>query len=149
MSIHTKLHADVMYLDSSERINYEFDLLKHDVNKYVEAAYGFSAIKDPRDIKSKFTDWRKAGLAIITILVFVLTIVMIITIIIYIILYIRKVEWKMRILENVTISAALFFVILCIMYFIFNKLFGEMIALINMVKDLPPPPKKKPNASKT
>lgn len=136
------MDADVMFLDSSERINYEFDLLKHDVNKYVEASYGFSAIKDPADMKSKFTDWRKAGLAIITVLVFILTIVLIITLITYIVLYIKKVDWKMKILQNVTLSAALFFVILCIMYFIFNKLYGEMIALINMVKDPPPPPSK-------
>lgn len=145
MSIHTSLDADVQYLDSSERINYEFDLLNHDVNKYVEASYGFAAIKDRKDLKNKFTDWRKAGLAIITVLVFILTVVMIVTLIIYIILYIKKVDWKMKILQNVTFSAALFFVILCIMYFIFNKLFGEMIALINMVKDPPPPAfKRKP-----
>lgn len=145
MSIHTNLDADVMFLDSSERINYEFDLLNHDVNKYVEASYGFAAIKDPKDIKSKFTDWRKAGLAIITVLVFILTIVLIITLIIYIVLYIRKVDWKMKILQNVSLSAGLFFVILCIMYFIFNKLLGEMIALINLVKDPPPPKPKKKN----
>lgn len=145
MSIHTNLDADVMFLDSSERINYEFDLLNHDVNKYVEASYGFAAIKDRKDLKSKFTDWRKAGLGIITVLVFVLTIVLIITLIIYIILYIRKVDWKLKILQNITLSAGLFFVILCIMYFIFNKLLGEMIALLNMVKDPPPPKPKKKN----
>lgn len=142
MSIHTSLDADVQYLDSSERINYEFDLLNHDVNKYVEASYGFAAIKDRKDLTSKFKDWRKAGLAIITVLTFVLTVVLIITLIIYIILYIKKVDWKMKILQNVTLSAALFFVILCIMYYIFNKLLGEMVALLNMVKD-PPPPKSK------
>lgn len=248
MSKYTKMDADVVYMNTSDRINFEFDMLNHNPDKYVELSYGFAAMKSPRNIKSQFKhteykegsfivrsninriiqdrsrgvlgnipngvivevrisengftfenkeskgaadevfevyqndklagefvmykngtfsytttndvsssfkityrikidNWAKVGFAIITVLIFIMTILMIITIILYIIFYIRKVEWKMKILTKISLSAFLFFIVLCILYAIFNKMYGEMIALVGMSKETPSPKKAKSSAS--
>lgn len=134
MSNYTKLDADVMFLDNDDRVQYEFDLLNHDVEKNIELSYGFSAIRNPREIKKKFKDKKKIGLAIITVLCFILAICLIIFILAYIYFYIQGVEFKTKLLNKVCISFILVFIILVIMYMIFNKMYGEMISLIIMSK---------------
>jgi hypothetical protein len=135
MSKYTRFDADVQYLDTADRVNYEYDMTKHDVDKYVEISYAFQAMTNIKELKEKFRDWRKVGGAIITVLVFIFVFVMIIMVIMYCLMYIFKVQWKVKLLQNVSLSVTLFFVLLCIMYYIFNKLYGEMVALVEMARD--------------
>ena len=135
MSKYTKLDADVMFMDTPDRVNYEFDLLNHDVDKNVEMSIGLSVLKNPKSIGDRFKDPKKIALAILTVLIFALTIVIIIILILYTYFFIKQNEAKQKPLENILISAGLLFILLIIFYIIFNKLYGEMIGLITVSKD--------------
>jgi hypothetical protein len=138
MSKYTKLDADVMFMDTPDRVNYEFDLLNHDVDKNIEMSVGFTVIKNPKSLPDNFKDPKKIGLAILTVLIFVLTIVILIVLALYTYFFIKHNEAKREPLENILCSAGLLFVLLIIFYIIFNKLYGEMIGLITISKDSKP-----------
>lgn len=135
MSKYTKLDADVMFMDTPDRVNYEFDLLNHDVDKNIEMSIGFSILKDPKSLPQRFKDPKKIALAILTVLIFILTIVLIIILVLYTYFYIKQNEAKRKPLEKIIYSMGLFFILLVIFYIIFNKLYGEMIGLITISKD--------------
>ena len=142
MSNYTKTDPDVMFLDTDDRVAYEFDLLKFNVEKNVEASYGYQGLMNPRGIKEKFKDPKKIGLAIITLLCFIIAIVLLLLILIYIVLVINQTDWKLELLRKVVYSLALIFVILIVFYMIYNLMYGEMIVLVNMTKN-----NAKPNES--
>ncbi len=134
MSNYTRFDADVQYLETDDRVNYEYDMTNHDVDKYVEISYAFQGMSNIQELKEKFKDWRKVGGAIITVLVFILVFVLIVTALVYTWFYVNKVQWKVKLLRNVTLSVSLFFVLLCILYYIFNKLYGEMVGLVELAR---------------
>jgi len=135
MSKYTRNDPDVLFLDTRDRIEYEFDLLKHNVEKNEELSWGMSAIKDPKNIKKKFKDPKKIGLAIIVVICFLLMIVLILMIIVYLIFYIKKVEWKLDLMKKIIYSLLLAFLILVIFYKMFNRMYEEMVMLLNLAKD--------------
>jgi hypothetical protein len=132
------MDAEVVYMDSSDRVDFEFDMMNHNVEKNVEMSYGFAAFKNPRDFKGKFEDVKKdkkkIGLAILTALCLFLVIAIIIFLIIYIVVYIKGIEWKVSVLQKVSLSCFFLFVILVVMYYSFNRVFGEMVSLVNVTK---------------
>ena len=135
MSKYTRNDPDVLFLDTKERIEFEFDLLKHNVEKNEELSWGMSALRNPRDIKNRFRDPKKIGFAIITLLCFFLAVVIILLLIVYIILFIKKVEWKLALLKKVILSLIFAFLILVIFYKIFYHMYGEMILLVKLTRD--------------
>ena len=51
MSNYTKLEQDVTFMDTSDRIEFEYDLIHHDVEKNIEMSYGLSGLTNPKSIR--------------------------------------------------------------------------------------------------
>lgn len=135
MSQYTKVDPDVIFLDTPDRVNYEFDLLNHDVNTFKELSFGVTAAKNPKDIKNYFKNWKTAGTGILVLLIFIVTILLLVSILIYLFLYIKKIEWKVSLLRKIGICILFFFVLVCTLYYIFNKLLTEIMALITLSRE--------------
>lgn len=137
MSNYTKLDSEVTFLDTSDRVEYEYDLLQHDVQKNIEMSYGLSALTNPNSIRENFKDPKKIGLAILTLLIFILTISMIILVLFHLFCiwkgdtYIDRREKIARL----TIPMLMFLLLLLIFYMIYNKFYEQIVSLIILSKD--------------
>ena len=135
MSKYTKQDPDVVFMDTSDRVNYEFDMLNHDVDKMVEISYGLSALRGKTNMRDQFKDPKIFPYALLSLLATILVALMIVVGLVFVIVYLMKVQWKQMQIRNVCMSIMLFFVVLCALFYIFSKVLGEMIALIEMVKE--------------
>lgn len=138
MSKYTSGDVEVLSLDMGDRINFEFDMLNHDVDRNVELSYGTSALKDRSSIKESFKDWKKLGTVFIMILSGILTFVVIVLVIVYVVLYMMGEKPDTRqTMAHVAFSAVLLFVVIGIIYYIFGKMQTEAMKLGTMLKKKP------------
>jgi heme/copper-type cytochrome/quinol oxidase subunit 4 len=136
MSKYTSNDIEVTSLDQGDRINFEFDMLNHDVEKNVELSYGASVAKKPSAITDSITDWKKLATTILMCACGGLLIAVVLMIIVFIILIFfgEKKEQERTMLSHVAISCILLLVVVFILYTIFNRMKGEMNTLINVSK---------------
>jgi len=137
MSNYTKLDSDVTFLDISDRVEYEYDLIHHDVQKNIEMSYGLSALTNPKSIRENFRDPKKIGLAILTLLIFILTICIIILVLFHLFCIYKGDAYIDRRdkIAKLTIPMLMFLLLLLIFYIIYNKFYEQIVSLVVMSKD--------------
>ncbi len=131
MAKYTGNDPDIKYLDKYDRVNYNFDLLKFDVDKTQEMAEGAKSIKiltDPKQLGSMFKSPAKFAVAIYVFAFFFTAIMLFIFIVVMLILYIWDTsENKMRldILKPIFIYFLAALIVLVILYIFINKISSE------------------------
>ena len=142
MSNYTKLDSEVTFLDTSDRVEYEYDLLQHDVQKNIEMSYGLSALTNPKSIRDNFKDPKKIGLAILTLLIFLMTLSLIVLVLIQLFCMWKGDLWKeqQERIGKLTIPMIMFLILLLLFYIIYNKFYEQIVSLIMLSKDNKAPP---------
>lgn len=140
MSKYTAVDADVTYLESYDRVQFEFDMMQHDPDKLAEASYSWMAFKDPKqmikEIEKKMKNWRTAGDGVILLLCFLFSILFLVTLItLIVLLIIYKGGWKVKMLFSVLVSVFLMFAVLLILFGMYNKVYGNTKSLIGLSQD--------------
>lgn len=137
MSNYTKLDSDVTFLDTSDRVEYEYDLIHHDVQKNIEMSYGLSALTNPKSIGENFRDPKKIGLAILTLLIFILTLSMIILVLFHLFCIYKGDAYidRQEKIGKLTIPMLMFLLLLLMFYIIYNKFYEQIVSLVVMSKD--------------
>jgi hypothetical protein len=137
MSNYTKLDSEVTFLDTSDRVEYEYDILQHDVEKNIEMSYGLSALTNPKSIRENFKDPKKIGLAILTLLIFILTLSMFILVVFHTFCWLKGDAYldRREKIGKLTIPMLMFLLLLLIFYMIYNKFYEQVISLIILSKD--------------
>jgi len=137
MSNYTKLDSDVTFLDTSDRVEFEYDLIHHDVQKNIEMSYGLSALTNPKSIRDNFRDPKKIGLAILTLLIFVMTLSIIILVLVHLFCLYMGDAWidRQEKIGKLTIPMIMFLLLLLIFYIIYNKFYQQIVSLIVLSKD--------------
>lgn len=134
MSKYTSEDPDVKSMEQGDRIQYEFDLLEHDVENMIEASYATMAIKNPKMIKEHMTSPKIIYSGILMFLVYVFTIIFIILFIIWLILFIKGSDSSTN-LRKVMVSILFMLVLLLIITFTIKSMQGNMIELVEMTKE--------------
>jgi hypothetical protein len=137
MSNYTKLDSEVTFLDTSDRVEYEYDILQHDVEKNIEMSYGLSALTNPKSIRDNFKDPKKIGLAILTLLIFLMTLSLIVLVIVQLFCMWKGDAWIQRQekIGKLTIPMIMFLILLLLFYIIYNKFYEQIVSLIMLSKD--------------
>lgn len=137
MSNYTKLDSEVTFLDTSDRVEYEYDLLQHDVQKNIEMSYGLSALTNPKSIRDNFKDPKKIGLAILTLLIFLMTLSLIVLVLIQLFCMVKGDLWieQQERIGKLTIPMIMFLILLLLFYIIYNKFYEQIVSLIILSKD--------------
>lgn len=136
MSKYTSDDIEVASLEKADRVNFEFDMLNHDVEKNVELSYGASAVKRPQSITETVSDWRNLATIILMSACALLMFVAIVLAGIYLVLMFcgDKYEDKRSSLFRVIVSCLLLLIVVFILFTIFNKMKSEMNMLVNASK---------------
>lgn len=128
MAKYTADDPDVEYLDNNDRINYNFDLLKFDVDKNQEPYIGAKSVTlltDPNKIGEMFKSPIKFTVGIFALVVFIMTVVLIIYLIVMLILKIvggPENDMRLAILKQMFIYFISAMIVLVILYVFINKI---------------------------
>ena len=145
MSCYTSFYADISMLETPDRVNYEFDLSKFDVNKHIEISQGSQSIKlikDPAMLANTFKNPRQLGIVIITCLAFVLMISLIVVGSFYFwFKFVTINEEKATQLKKVIFYSIGILLLLIFFYYIFNMVTLRANALVQFVKQKSEPKK--------
>lgn len=134
MAKYTNDDPDIQYLDKFDQINYNFDMLKYDVDKYQEPYVGAESVKlitNPNKVGEMFKSPVKFTVGVMALVSAVLVAVLIIYIIVYILLRIFDSSENLirrQIMEEMFIyflGAALFIILA---YWLLNKVVTETTA---------------------
>lgn len=140
MAKYTRDDPDIQYLDSYDQNNYNFELLKFDVDKNQEAHLAKKSVKfitNPSLIGELFKSPTQFTIGLFALIVFILTVIIIIYLIIFIILKIiggSDNEIRMEIMKKIMYYALICMIILCLLYWFFNKIMLETTATGFIVK---------------
>lgn len=134
MSKYTSEDSDVMAMDPGDRVQYEFDLLEHDVEKMVEASYATLAIQDRGMIKEQLKQPRKVYLGIIMFFVYIFTFVFIILFVIWIVLKIKGSDSSVN-LRKVMVSILCLLLLLIVITLTVNSMQINIAELVEMTKE--------------
>jgi len=127
MAKYTLNDADIQYLDSNDQNNYNFELLKFDVDKSQEAYLAKSSVKfitNPSLIGEMFKSSTHFTMGIFALVVFILTVILIIYLIVYIILKIlggSENDVKLDIMKKVFFYMLTCMLILVVLYWLLNR----------------------------
>lgn len=127
MAKYTKDDPDIQYLDAYDQNNYNFELLKYNVDSNqgpYNASQSAGSIKN-MNIKEIFKSPTTFKTGMLLIFSFILLILLIIFFIIYIILYIKggsENEIKLSIMRRTIIYGIIIILILFLLYWILNKI---------------------------
>jgi hypothetical protein len=131
MAKYTNDDPDIQYLDSYDRNNYNFELLKFDVDKNQEAYLAKNSAKlitNPNLIGELFKSPTQFTVGLFALIVFILTVIIIIYLIIFIVLYIlggSDNEIRMEIMKKTMYYALISMIILVVIYSFFNRIMME------------------------
>ena len=131
MAKYTASDPDIEYLDKYDRINYNFDLLKFDVDKNQEPHIGAKSVTlltDPSKIGEMFKSPVKFTVGLFALVVFVLTVVLIIYLVVMLILKIvggPENDMRLAILKEMFIYFISALIVLVILYVFINKTVTE------------------------
>ena len=134
MAKYTASDPDIEYLDKYDRINYNFDLLKFDVDKNQEPHIGAKSVTlltDPSKIGEMFKSPVKFTVGLFALVVFVLTVVLIIYLVVMLILKIvggPENDMRLAILKEMFIYFISALIVLVILYVFINKIVTETTA---------------------
>ena len=134
MSKYTSNDDDVKAMDPGDRVQYEFDLLEHNVDKMVEASYATMAMKDKSMIKEQLKNPKKVYLGIIMLLVYTFVVVFLILFIIWFILKLLGKDKSIN-LRKVMVSIMCMLLLLIIITLIINSMQANMVELVEMTKE--------------
>jgi len=132
MSKYTSNDPEVTYLSPADRINYEYDLLKHDVEQNVEFTEGrrsLALFSTPEKIKDQFKNPRQLSSTIVTIMGFVLLAVIIAFTLVYLRVKSQSDESMKDTFDRMIWYCALLFILLAIGFWFYNKIVNQ----VNMV----------------
>lgn len=138
MSNYTKQDADVLMLEIPDRVNFEIDMAKYNVDKNAEISQGTTSIgvfRDPEKLAAAFKNPKQLAVVIMTVLCFIMLIVTIILVILYIIFkyLIKDEESAIQLLTIVKYSICIL-LLLVLFYYLYNKVVIESNSLISLVK---------------
>jgi hypothetical protein len=131
MAKYTLNDPDIQYLDQYDKNNYNFELLKFDVDKAQEAYLARNSVKfitNPSLIGEMFISPTHFTMGIFSLVVFLLTVVIIIYIIIFILLKMiggSDNDIKLDIMKKVFYYIVICLLILIILYWLLNKIILE------------------------
>lgn len=134
MSKYTSQDSDVKAMDDGDRVQYEFDLLQHDVDRMVEASYATMAMRNRGMIKEKMRDLKGIYIGIIMLLVYFFTVVFIILFVIWLVMKIKGSEDSVN-LRKVMVSVLCMLVLLVVITLTINSMQGNMTELVEMTKE--------------
>lgn len=135
MSKYTSEDPDVVAMDLGDRVQYEFDLLDHDVDKMVEASYAVMAMKDRSLIQEQMKSPRKIYIGVIMMLVQIFTILFVIMFLLWLILRILGSEYYAVNLGKIIISVFCMLALLIIITVTITSMQGNMTELVEMSKE--------------
>lgn len=131
MAKYTSNDADIKYLDQYDQNNYNFELLKFDVDKAQEAYLAKSSVKfitNPSSIGDMFKSPTHFTMGIFALVVFLLTVVIIIYLIVFIILKIlggSENDVKIEVMKKVFYYMVICLIILVVLYWLLNRIMLE------------------------
>jgi hypothetical protein len=138
MTKYTKEDADVLILDTPDRVNFEFDMVRYNVDKNAEVSQGaqsISILRDPVKLANSFKNPRQLPVLILTILCFILIITLIVLAIFY--MWYKFVNNNEEITEQIFKAIAYsvgIFLLLIFFYYMYNKINLDVGSLIGLVK---------------
>ena len=131
MAKYTANDPDITYLDNGDRVNYNFDLLKFDVDKNQDAhiaSQSVSLLTDSNKIGEMFSSPKKFTLALLTLA----TLFLMISLFIYlVVLFILRMvggpenEMRVDILKSMLYYFIAALIVIIILYIIINKIVLE------------------------
>lgn len=134
MAKYTENDLDIKYLDEYDRVNYNFELLKFDVDKSQEISEGASSVKiftDSNKLGNMFKSPTKFTTGIFVLAVFIMFIMLIIFLLVMLIVNIinsSENELRFEVLKMILIYFITALVILIILYIFINKISSEVVA---------------------
>ena len=132
MSKYTSQDPEVTYLNPADRINYEYDMLKHDVEKNVEFTEGKRSLaffSSPEKIKDQFKNPRQLSSTIVTIMGFVLLAIIVVFFFVFIYVKSQSDDGMKESYDKIVWYCALLFVLLGLGFWFYNKIVNQ----VNMV----------------
>lgn len=134
MAKYTNDDPDIKYLDKFDQINYNFDMLKHDVDMNQEPYIGSQSIKlltNPGRVGEMFSSPLKFTIGLFTLVCFVLIVVLVIYFIVFIILMIKggsENEMRLMIMKKMLLYFVISILVLVVLYWFLNKIVLETTA---------------------
>ena len=133
MAKYTNEDTDVLYLDPYDRVAYNFEMLKYDVDQNQELRHGAQSItllSNPELIGKMFKSPQQFAIAVLAIATFIVGVLIVVCIIIYIVLYIKggsENEARKEALSKIFLYIIVVMLILVFMYWFFNKIMKHSI----------------------
>lgn len=134
MAKYTENDPDIEYLDAYDRVNYNFELLKFNVDKTQEVSEGASSVKiltDPKKLGEMFKSPTKFAVGIYVLAFFFTAIMLIIFLIVMVILKIFDSSeniLRLEILKQILLYFLAALIVLIILYVFINKISNEVVA---------------------
>jgi flagellar biosynthesis/type III secretory pathway M-ring protein FliF/YscJ len=131
MAKYTRDDPDIQYLDAYDKNDYNFELIKYDVDKNQDAYIAKTSVKfitNPSLIGDLFKGPKEFTVGIFAIVVFILIVIIIIFIIIFIILKIlggSENEIRREIMKKIMYYSIICMLFLVLLYWYFNKIILE------------------------
>jgi hypothetical protein len=123
---------DILTLETADRVQYEFDLMNHNIHKASELTYVYEALGNIKGLIQKL----KSPKTMISGIMYILYVLMTILIIVLLVLWVhfREDEMKVSTIKSTLYIVMLFYAVLIIFSTISDMLFIKLKALVTISK---------------